>query len=327
MVAPQPAEISASTASGTTAAVSQPASSCSVPEIMYQELNDILVKMQGIDAEKNAGEYNAYEQKIEKINQEINNARQNCANPASGATAGGAGAPTAATNVNVAAPQPAATATTAAAVAAAPTATNIYGYYKEKVNSAMEGTGDASSKIEELKAIRGEIDSLIGKLIQGQNTVNAADISPLVSTITVMPTSVSADSVKVETTGKQVTVNVKGENVQVRQSEGSVVVEDAQGGSASAPSAVIRNSTIWVGNGEVRVLPSQAVANEYGVLKKLGITDENGTAVYSATIETKARILGIFPATYEKTKTISAENGQTLKEEKPWWAAISTEEK
>lgn len=202
---------------------------------------------------------------------------------------------------------------------------SIYGYYKAKVDSVVASGSDAKEKVEQLKAIRGEIDGLIANLLKQSGRMEAKDISKMVREIKVTPTSVSADEVKVDSTDKAIAVEASTGTVEVSQGTDEVTV--SQGGVEATSSGVsIKDQKITIGNNEVKVLPVQAKRLIRGNLNALALREENGKPVYEGKATTEAKILGIIPTSFEKTTVISADSGQVVSEVKPWWSVIAVEE-
>ena len=201
---------------------------------------------------------------------------------------------------------------------------SIYGYYKAKVDGVVASSSDAAGKVEQLQAIRNEIDGLISKLLSENGRFNASEIAPMVKEIKVTPTSVSADEVKVDSTSTAIAVEASSGTVEVSQGAGVVTV--SQGGVEATSSGVsIRDQKITVGNNEVKVLPVQAKALIRGNMDSLELREEAGKPVYEGKVTTEAKILGIIPTSFETTTVISADSGQVVSENKPWWSIIAIE--
>lgn len=59
-------------------------------------------------------------------------------------------------------------------------------------------------------------------------------------------------------------------------------------------------------------------------LKEVG-SDNDKQLAYELQVERHSRIMGLFPAKMQVKAQISAENGEVIRIEKPWWAFIATE--
>ena len=92
-------------------------------------------------------------------------------------------------------------------------------------------------------------------------------------------------------------------------------------------------------NAEIKIMPSTAseralerlrlkVCNESNnctiQLKEVGSGNET-RAAYEVQLERHSRILGIFAAKMHVETEVDAENGEVLRERKPWWAFLATE--
>jgi hypothetical protein len=60
-------------------------------------------------------------------------------------------------------------------------------------------------------------------------------------------------------------------------------------------------------------------------LKEVGKTDEEKQLAYEIQIERHSRILGIFQKKMQVRAEVSAENGEVIKVNKPWWAFLASE--
>ncbi|MBM3229729.1 hypothetical protein FJZ26_04825 [Candidatus Parvarchaeota archaeon] len=208
---------------------------------------------------------------------------------------------------------------------AATSGMEISDYFKLKVKGIMESEKPAGEKIEKLKSIRGEIDSLISDLLKSHDKIDAGELAPVVSEIEVRPTEISADNVKIDSTSKELEVEVEDQKISIGQQDGAVVVGEQNGLKAKAQSLKLKNNELHVGDRVVRVLPAQLAQRIKGDIKSLDLAEEKNMAVYKAKVQKSARLFGFIPTSYEKTEVINAESGEKVSEEKPWWGAIATE--
>src|SRR3989338_4253740 len=83
----------------------------------------------------------------------------------------------------------------------------ISAYYKTKLEETTSAKG-GEKQIEELKALRDEIDGLISSLIKSRKEIEVSELNTLVKEVKVSKGEIKADNIAVKTTEKRMLVNI-----------------------------------------------------------------------------------------------------------------------
>jgi len=79
-----------------------------------------------------------------------------------------------------------------------------------------------------------------------------------------------------------------------------------------------------VGAAEVRMAASAVVEKLQISPKAVELKEENAKAVYKMKVDEPRKLFGFIPLTIQKTMTTDADNGDVLKEQRPWYAFFTT---
>ncbi len=277
---------------------------CAAPEGLYRNMLEYTNMLSNAEKANDSAAYARISEKIANTQEAMAEAMKQCGNGTSANDSSGMMQQTAHSTAN---------------------RSDIYAYYMGKVDNVTASSSDAETKVKELIAIKSDIEARIAQIINDNQKFDSAEISQVVDEINVTPTAIAAGSVNVEATGKSIALDASSGRLDISQGNGFVSLRQGDT-EATAGSITISNNTITIGNGQVRVLPVQARAIMGGTMRSLQLKDDSGMPVYVANVSTNARIFGFIPATYDKTKVISAETGVTISEDKPWWSVLAIDQ-
>jgi hypothetical protein len=204
-------------------------------------------------------------------------------------------------------------------------ATEITDYYKRRIAEIATEESDIDEKITVLKELRNEIDKLIEALIKSKDSINTKEVKGLVEKIQVKPGQVTMDKVTVATTNKKVVARISDRDLEIKPASAQVIVNDGAV-EVKAQEISIENEALKVGEVEVKLMPSAAVANVNITPKEVELTEEDNKPVYRIKTDENRKLLGIIPVKVEKTITVDAAStdATVIKEKRPWWAFLTT---
>lgn len=202
-------------------------------------------------------------------------------------------------------------------------ASEIVAYYKTRLSAVISSGSDTGTQIQQLKQLRDEIDAMIRDLIEKQQSIDASEVSSVVSEIKVTPGEISADEVRVVASDKKIVAVLKNNPVEITNNGNSVML-DSDGISAEADELMITNETILVGNSEVGISPSTVVSSLNIVPKKIEIIEEGNRSVYKIRADERRNMLGLIAINMEKKVSVDGMNGSVISQEMPWWSFLTT---
>ncbi len=198
----------------------------------------------------------------------------------------------------------------------------ISSYYKAKLEEVASTKGE-EKQIEELKALRDEIDGLITNLIKSRKELEVSELNNLVTEVKVSQGEIKADNVAVKTTEKKMLVNVGNRPVSVEPTASQVLIRD-KGLEVRTDEVTIKENVLSVGGTEVKMSASE-VTEKLGVAPKtIELKEENAKAVYNMKIEERRKLFGFIPFNIQKTVAADAANGNMLTERLPWYSFLTT---
>ena len=200
---------------------------------------------------------------------------------------------------------------------------DIVAYYKARISQIVSSDSFTDVQIQHLKDLRDEIDSMIRELIEKSGTIDATEVSSVVSEIRIAPAEISADQVRITASDKTIFSKLNNGPVEILNN-GSSVILDSDGVSAEARELILSNNTIRVGNSELGISPSDAIQNLGVVPKKIEILEENNRSVYMVRADETRRLLGIIEIRVENRFKIDGVNGSIVSQEAPWWSFLTT---
>jgi len=203
----------------------------------------------------------------------------------------------------------------------------ISAYYKEKMATAMVKEINADEKIEELKALREEIDRMIKELIRSQEKINYEELKHLAPKITVEAGKIQAGEIKIETEKtKTLETKIKEKKVNIVVEKEKVILDDGGVKAETILPVKIEEGKISLKEKEIRNTPQE-------VLKKIVATpsaaislkEEKDKAVYQVTDSKSKKLFGIFPVKVKIETTVNAQTEvpTVLREKKPWWSFLT----
>ncbi|GIU69424.1 MAG: hypothetical protein KatS3mg002_0660 [Candidatus Woesearchaeota archaeon] len=201
-------------------------------------------------------------------------------------------------------------------------------YYAGRLSELV--SSDPSLNIERLKELRSEIDETIKDLIAQRRQVRLKEISELVDNVRVTPNSVGVGNSFIESKGVSIETEVDGSVVSV-SSQGDHVLINQDGLSVSTNEVVVSEQGLSVGESEIitpgRLLQVKTLQRNKDRIRELSLVNIENRMVYNARVDAKKKVLGIIPATARQEVVVDASTGEIIKEDKPWWSAISTDAK
>jgi DNA-binding transcriptional MerR regulator len=195
-------------------------------------------------------------------------------------------------------------------------------YYKTRLEKTTTAKGE-EKQIEELKALRDEIDGLITNLIKSRKELEVSELNTLVKEVKVSPGEIKADNVTVKTTEKKMLVNVGNRPVSIEPTASQVLIRD-KSLEIKTNEVAIKEDALSVGGVEVKMSASEIVENLGIAPKSIELKEENARAVYNMKIEERRKLFGFIPFNIQKTVAADAANGNVLTERLPWYSFLTT---
>ncbi|OIO20710.1 hypothetical protein AUJ17_05180 [Candidatus Micrarchaeota archaeon CG1_02_47_40] len=207
----------------------------------------------------------------------------------------------------------------------APTeAVEVSNYYREKITSIMGQAQDVEVQISSLKQLRMEIDSLVSRLIEKQNNIKMSEMQNLIDKIEVSPDKIKTGDVELGNVKDKIfETNIGDAQVEVTSGENNVMLSQGEI-EVQAPNVVLTKEGISIGDKKVKISPQKVVETVKSMPTSMSLSEEDGQAVYVANTEKQAKLFGILPVKVQNRIKVSAENGEVLSEEKPFWAGLTT---
>ncbi len=196
-------------------------------------------------------------------------------------------------------------------------------YYKAEIEKITAPGTAVQDQIQKLKALRGEIDGLIEKLIQGRKEVEIGELDNLVNEVKVSAGEIKADDVAIKTTEKKILINVGDTAISIEPTQNNVLIKD-NGLEVNTGGVSIKENVLSVGDAEVKMAASD-VAQKLNVSpSSVELKAENQQAVYEMKTAENRKLFGFIKINMQKTITADAQNGNLLKEQSPWYAVLTT---
>jgi hypothetical protein len=186
--------------------------------------------------------------------------------------------------------------------------------YKSKIQNIIERSS-AKEIDDRLQEVEKEKDELISKLVEELNDIDLRNTG-IVKEVKVTKEGVYLDDVKTE--AKPIRIEVGEREVYVKP--GEEVIIEVEGVSAKGKVELFyANKTLIAMNSKkpIRILPSE-VSEKIGPVKEIRLVDEDEPK-YRVSAERAGKILGLIPVLFDVEYEISAENGEILAKNKPWW--------
>jgi len=194
----------------------------------------------------------------------------------------------------------------------------ISAYYKTRLEKTASAKGE-EKQIEELKALRDEIDGLIANLIKSRKELEVSELNTLATEVKVSRGEIKADNI----TEKKILVNVGDRPVSVEPTASQVLIRD-KSLEIKTDEVVIKENVLSVGGVEVKMSASE-VAEKLGITPQtIELKEENTKAVYNMKIEERRKLFGFIPFNIQKTVAADAANGNVLTERLPWYSFLTT---
>ncbi|MDI6820832.1 MAG: hypothetical protein QMD65_01475 [Patescibacteria group bacterium] len=198
----------------------------------------------------------------------------------------------------------------------------ISAYYKAKLEKTASIQGE-EKQIEELKALRDEIDGLITNFIKSRKELETSELNNLVKEIKVSQGEIKVDNIAVKTTEKKMLVNVGDRPVSVEPTASQVLIRD-KGLEVKTDKITIKENVLNVGGVEVKMSASEVTEKLNLAPKTIELKEENAKAVYNMKIEERRKLFGFIPFNIQKTVAADAGNGNVIRERLPWYSFLTT---
>ncbi len=195
-------------------------------------------------------------------------------------------------------------------------------YFKAKIENITSVT-DIDEQIENLKTLREEIDELIEKLIRSRKEIEAGELGNLITEIKVSQGEIKADDIVVKTTKKKILMRIGDKPISIEPTEEDVLIRDS-GLEVKAREVSIKENVLRVGEANVGLAASYVAEKLKVSPKSVTLKEENEKAVYKMEVEEPRKLFGFIPLIIQKTLTTDANNGNLLKERRPWYAFLTT---
>ena len=198
----------------------------------------------------------------------------------------------------------------------------ISAYYKTRLEKTISAKG-GEKQIEELKALRDEIDGLIANLIKSRKELEVSELNNLVTEVKVSRGEIKADNIAVKTTEKKILVNVGASPVSIEPTASQVLIRD-KGLEIKTDEVAIKGNALSIGGVEVKI-PASEIVEKLGIAPKtIELKKENARAVYNMKVEEPRKLFGFIPFNVLKTVVADSANGNVLTERLPWYSFLTT---
>jgi len=195
-------------------------------------------------------------------------------------------------------------------------------YYKARIEKATSLRGE-EKQIQELKALRDEIDGLISTLIKSRKELEVSELNTLVKEVKVSRGEIRADEISVKTTEKKILLNIGDRPVSVEPTAKQVLIRD-QGLEVNADEIMIKENILSVGGVDVKMSASEVAEKLDLAPKAVELREEDEKAVYDLKIDERRKLFGLIPFNRQRTITADAKNGDVLSEHHPWYNFMTT---
>ena len=198
--------------------------------------------------------------------------------------------------------------------------------YKENLEEIKNITN-----VEERNQLRQEIHAetkeMIKEIAKEKKIIDTTSVSELISNIQIRKDGVRLDEEEINTTDFAVTTKIRNRIVNITKIKDNIAMKlgNETGLLIPIPGVIkIINNTITVDDLPINVAPDEITEKAKMKIKEMKVEKENNTLVYSISGEEDRKFLGIFAIKVEKRIKASAETGQIIKEELPWWSFLTT---
>jgi len=201
-------------------------------------------------------------------------------------------------------------------------------HYKEQLSEVMSEDITTEDKVSKLKDLRTEIDNLIGELIRSNDVIDSSDMSELVEEIKINPGEINMGDVNVQTIGKKITTRIKNQELNIRPTETSVVMEDGDY-EVFADGLSVEGEKLKFDGSEIKITASQIMEKITDVSPdKIQLVKENSKVLYQIDSEKQKKLLGFIPVKVKSRITVDAEDSEldmsNVMEEVPWYDFMTT---
>lgn len=201
----------------------------------------------------------------------------------------------------------------------------ITDYYRTTLEK-VSATADTETQVNQLKALRGEIDQLISKLIKSRKEIEASEFNNLVTEVTISKGEIKADNMAVPVSEKKILIDVNKTPMTIEPTATQVILQD-KNISVETKEVSIQNGLLMVGNNEVKVAPSQITEKLNISPTNVELKTENEKAVYVIKTDESRKLFGFISIKVTNTVTADATSGEVLKQQLPWFSFFTTKSK
>ncbi len=199
--------------------------------------------------------------------------------------------------------------------------------YVERIQN-LSSISDNQLRNQVRDQIKQETMAQVKAIVANRSTVDANEILPIANRIHLSANSTQLGDETINVTNISVTARIRDRimNITQMQQRLNVIENGVQASVGPNLDISITENGTTIGGKALEVTPLEAKERLRNmVVSKLEIKTEAGNLIYQADGEENRKLLGIFQIKVQTTAQISAENGETLKVERPWWAFLTTE--
>jgi len=178
-----------------------------------------------------------------------------------------------------------------------------------------------------------------GCICKGGTTTCPSEKEPTITT-TIQTSKAETTSTKEESTSTKEETSSKSEkttsiSLSKVEDKTSIKSESGKVEAVTSEKVVVVDSKLLIetstGTKEIKVMPEEAEESAKESLKiesvkEVELTTESEKAVYSVTGTKKAKVIAVFPVEMKVEAKVSAETGEVISMEKPWWSFLAKEE-
>jgi|GEM_PF-6965924 len=211
-------------------------------------------------------------------------------------------------------------------------ARSISEYYRAQLakSSGKETEGSLAEEISRLTALREEINRRIKALVEKKSAIDARELSGIAKIeVSDSGVSVNGENVSDSTEGGEVIATIGISEASIVSANGTVSIDDGSDFETTAKSPVtIENGRLKLKERNVSISPGEFAAVLRFAPEKVELGEnEKGEPQYVAKATEKRRLFFIIPVNAEVVQRMNAENGTFYREERPFWAFLSSKVK
>ena len=190
--------------------------------------------------------------------------------------------------------------------------------YKTKIKAVVENTF-GQDQVNILKQTEDEKNKLISNVITKAKELDVTNVS-IIKKISIGDNKISLDGI--EGNPIPVKIEVKGKEINVSQSNGKVMIDEAGIKAEGNVKIEYQDGKLISANSgkEISVLPSE-IKEKINLEPGSIVLTDDGTPQYTVKVEVKAKLFRFIPITTSRNFAVDAQTGQS-QESAPWWSFL-----